>query len=178
MHPAQTARGFTLVEMMVTVAVLAILVSVAIPAFQSTLDKRRLTGAVEQLYSDLQYARSEAILQNRSVTVSFTGTGTWCYGMDDATASPCNCNSAPANCTMGGVQKTVAGTDFRNVTLSNNSFTSGNLTFDPRRGTANPGTVSLQSGVIGTVNVIVSPQGRVRICSIDVPDYKPSSGSC
>lgn len=179
MRLAHTNRGFTLVELMVTVAVLAILLAVGIPALQTTLDKRRLTGAVEQLYSDLQYARSEAIRQNRNVTVYFSGTSTWCYGMDDDTSSACNCSSAPGNCTVGGVQKVVAGTGFRNVTLSENTFASGNVTFDPRRGTASPqGRVSLQSSAIGTVKVIVSSPGRVRICSDDVPDYKPSSGSC
>lgn len=171
--------GFTLVELMVTVAVLAILLSIAVPAFQSTLDKRRLVGAAEQLYTDLQYTRSEAIRQNKNVTVYFTGTKTWCYGMDDDTSSACNCSTAPGNCTVGNVQKVVPGTDFRNVTLSENTFSSGNVAFDPRRGTASPqGRVSLQSSAIGTVKVIVSTPGRVRICSDDVADYKPSSGSC
>jgi prepilin-type N-terminal cleavage/methylation domain-containing protein len=178
MRPARKFKGFTLVEMIVTVAVLAILLTAGIPAFQSTLDKRRLTGAVEQLYSDLQFARSEAIRQNKRVTVYFTSTSAWCYGMDVEPSSDCDCNSAPGNCTVGGVQKVVSGTDFRNVTLSNNTFASNNVTFDPRRGTANQGRVSLQSSAIGTVEVIVSNPGRVRICSTNVPDYKPSSGSC
>ncbi len=178
MQAVRQNSGFTLVELMVAVAVLAILLTIGIPAFQSTLDKRRLTGAVEQLYSDLQYARSEAIRQNKDVTVYFTGTSTWCYGMDDDTSSPCNCSSAPDNCTVGNVRKVVPGTDFRNVTLSNNTFASGNVAFDPRRGTANQGTASLTSAAIGTVGVIVSNPGRVRICSDNVPDYKPSSGSC
>lgn len=176
MQLVRTNRGVTLVELMITVAVLAILLTIGIPAFQSTLDKRRLVGAAEQLYADLQYARSEAIRQNRNVTVYFTGTSTWCYGMDDDISSACNCSTAPGNCTVGGVQKVVPGTDFRNVTLSNNSFSSGNVTFDPRRGTASPqGSVSLQSSAIGTVRVIVSNPGRMRICSptgtTNIKDY-------
>ncbi|MFP5344533.1 MAG: GspH/FimT family pseudopilin, partial [Gammaproteobacteria bacterium] len=134
MRPARKFKGFTLVELMVSVAVLAILLAIGIPAFQSTLDKRRLTGAAEQLYADLQFARSEAIRQNKRVTVYFNAS-TWCYGMDVEPSSDCDCSSAPGNCTVGGVQKVVSGTDFRNVALSNN-FASNNVTFDPRRGTA------------------------------------------
>lgn len=167
--------GFTLVELMVTVAVLAILLSIAVPAFQSTLDKRRLVGAAEQLYTDLQYARSEAIRQNKNVTVYFTGTSTWCYGMDDDTSSACTCSTEPGNCTVGNVQKVVPGTDFRNVTLSENPFLTGNVAFDPRRGTAKDGSASVASVGIGTVKVIVSSSGRVRICSptgtTNIKDY-------
>ncbi len=178
MQAARQNSGFTLVELMVTVAILAILVAIGIPSFQSTLDKRRLTGAAEQLYADLQYARSEAIRQNKSVTVYFSETGTWCYGMDDDTASACNCSSAPSACTVGGVQKMVTGSGFRNVTLAS-SFASDNVVFDPRRGTASPqGTVSLNATTVGTVKVTVSNPGRMRICSNDVPDYKLSSVSC
>jgi len=160
------SSGFTLVELMIVVAVLAILLGIAAPSFQSMLDKRRLTGAAEQLYADLQYARSEAIRQNKIVTVYFSETTSpWCYGMDDDTASACNCNSAPSACTVGGVQKVVAGSDFRNVTLSSN-FDSDNFVFDPRRGTASrQGTVLLQSTSAGAVNVIVSQLGRVKLCA-------------
>ncbi len=174
MQAVQQNSGFTLVELMVTVAVLAVLLAIAIPSFQGTLDKRRLTGAAEQLYADLQYARSEAIRQNRNVTVYFSETSPWCYGIDDDTSSACNCSSAPSACTVGGVQKVVT----VSVPLCSN-FTSDNFAFDPRRGTAAPqGTVFLQSSAIGTVRVTVSNPGRVRICSDDVPDYKPSSGLC
>lgn len=179
MQAAQQNSGFTLVGLMVTVAVLAILLTVGLPSFQSTLDKRRLTGTVEQLYADLQYARSAAIRQNKKVTVYFSDystTSPWCYGMTD-TSNACDCKTAASACTVGDVQKVVPGTDFRNVTLTS-SFASDNFAFDPQRGTAKQGTVSVASAGIGTIKVIVSNPGRVRICSDNVADYKPSSGSC
>ncbi len=176
MQAAQQNSGFTLVELMVTVAVLAVLLGIGIPSFQGTLDKRRIIGAAEQIYADLQYARSEAIRRNATVRVSFqTGTN-WCYGI--TTLASCNCNTAN-NCQLDGVEKVVAGADFRNVTLSTGGVT--NVAFAPQRGTtANPMTASLlrSTSPALSVGVTVSPLGRVRICSDNVPNYKPSSGSC
>lgn len=176
MRPASSYTGFTLIELVVTVAVLAILLGVAVPAFQDTLAKRRLVGAAEQLYADLQYARSEAIKRNASVVVSFSTGTDWCYGIALAT---CACGT-PGSCQLDGVEKVVSSSNFRGVSLpsADLTFSGEKTTFDPRRGTANNGTASLTSSSIGTVKVIVSTPGRVRICSDNVAAYKPSSGTC
>ncbi len=48
------SKGFTLIELMITIAVLAILAAIALPSFQGTLERRQLVGAAENLYADLQ----------------------------------------------------------------------------------------------------------------------------
>ncbi len=179
-------HGFTLTEMAVTVAVLAILAAIAVPSFQSTIDKRRLIGAAEQLYGDLQYARSEAIKGNRTLGVNFTVIGTtWCYGMDDTpTATVCDCNtSAASNCTIDGVQKVFKSQGFRGVTMPLPAFGGGsgaNTAFEPRRGLpVNSATGMLAGGTIsfssstGGINVVISSEGRIRLCS---PSSPPLSG--
>ncbi|MEW6352828.1 MAG: GspH/FimT family pseudopilin [Pseudomonadota bacterium] len=187
----QISAGFTLVEMIVTVAVLAILLAIGIPSFQGTLDKRRLVGAAEQLYADLQYARTEAIKKNRQVTVSFTTGANWCYGLDDDTTTVCNCSTQAANCTVDGIQKIVSASNFSGVSLSS-TFVSNNLCIDPRRGTMRSGTISLTgctsptggrasfNSSTGIIDVIASSMGRVRICSdnSELSQYKPSTGTC
>lgn len=64
-----SGRGFTLIELMVAVAVLAILVSIGVPALQGFIESSRLRAATHDLYSDLQLARLEAIRRNQRVTV-------------------------------------------------------------------------------------------------------------
>jgi len=184
--------GFSLIELMVTIAVLAVLLGIAIPSFQSMLEKHRLVGAAEQLYEDLQYARTEAIKKNRQVTASFTTGSDWCYGLDDDTTTVCNCTNQAANCTVDGIQKIVRSTDFRGVSLTS-TFMSNNLCIEPRRGTVGSGTInattcsstlggraSFQNSATGTIDVIASSMGRIRICSdsASLTKYKPSSGSC
>lgn len=69
-------RGFTLVEIMVTVAVLAILAGVAAPAFQNMIAASRVTAVTNELLELVALAQSEA--RNRQVTVGITvNSDTW-----------------------------------------------------------------------------------------------------
>ena len=181
MRPDNNNAGFTLVELMVTVAVTGILLAIAVPAFQSTLDKRRLVGAAEQLYADLQYARTEAIKRNVSVFVSFNTGTSWCYGI---ALAACNCGTSGSCQLTPGIDRVVDASGFRGVSLGS-TFGTNYTTFEPRRGTANDGgtlkngTATLSS-TTGEIKVIVGSLGRVRICSdsSNLPQYKPSAGSC
>ena len=61
-------RGFTLVELMVTVAVAAILISVAVPSFRNMIISNRLSTISSDLADVMSLARSESIKRNRPIT--------------------------------------------------------------------------------------------------------------
>lgn len=63
------ASGFTLVELMVTVAIVGILIAVAVPSFDSLLSTNTAEAAADRLTSSLAYARSEAVTRSANVTV-------------------------------------------------------------------------------------------------------------
>lgn len=73
--------GFTLVEMMVTVAVLAILVTVAIPNYQAFVLSSRMTAQANDFLAALQLARSEAVKRNAPVRMRANG-GDWASGWE------------------------------------------------------------------------------------------------
>lgn len=60
-------RGFTLVELMVTVAVAAILLTIAVPSFNRIINANRLSTAANEMVGALNLARMEAIKRNGSV---------------------------------------------------------------------------------------------------------------
>jgi len=79
-------HGFTLVELMVTLAVLAILAALAAPSYNSFMEKQRLISVAEDLYGNLQQARSESIARFTPVFVNFDTSGaTWAYGLSQNT---------------------------------------------------------------------------------------------
>lgn len=64
--------GFTLLEFVVVLAVLAIVTTFALPAFDSLLASSRVRSAAGQLHAALLFARSEAIKRNQTVTLTCT----------------------------------------------------------------------------------------------------------
>ena len=57
-------RGFTLIELMVTVAILAIVLVIAVPSFEATVNANRLMSAANEMVNSLQTTRMEAIRRN------------------------------------------------------------------------------------------------------------------
>jgi len=69
----KTHNGFTLIELMVVVAVIAILVTQGMPAFQEALTNSRLTTGAQALQTTAQWARNEAIKRNETIRLSSDG---------------------------------------------------------------------------------------------------------
>jgi type IV fimbrial biogenesis protein FimT len=67
-------RGFTLIELMMAITVLAILLGLAVPSFRDASLGSRLTSYANDLVASAQLARSEAIKRNRPVVICATET--------------------------------------------------------------------------------------------------------
>lgn len=71
-----TSSGFTLIELMVTIAVLAIIVSIAAPSISTQLANQRVKSTTATLANALKEAKVESILRRQNVTVIYTNTST------------------------------------------------------------------------------------------------------
>lgn len=80
-HSAPRAgRGFTLIELMVTVALLAIGLALGTPYIRDAVMNVRMTGQANDLMADLALARSEAVKRNVRVALCTSANGTTCGG--------------------------------------------------------------------------------------------------
>ena len=147
--------GFTLMEMMIVVAVLAIMAAIAIPNFMSLLPGMRLNGAARQVMGDLMAARMKTVKLNKKTKVFFNGNGYEYEIWDDAD------NSGAVADNEGDDKERTLQTNYHDVTFSS----TGNPIFSPR-GTSNAGgTITLTNSSTGEQKKVTvhSFTGRVKI---------------
>jgi prepilin-type N-terminal cleavage/methylation domain-containing protein len=158
------SHGFTLLELMITVTVSAILLSLALPGFTTFMDRYRLEGAVQELYSDLQFARSESVKRNQSVQISFTTGASWSYTL--ASLGGVCTNTALSTTALKTTNfNAFAGTQITTVSLGGGSTT---LVFQPVSSTVQNACANGSPLPAGSKIVFQSTQGRQACVHINL----------
>ena len=189
--PVRARRGFTLIELMVTLAVLAVLVAMAFPSFSAFMEKARLRAAADALLGQLALARSEAVRSDRNVLLNIIGEdGSWCsgarqfqaggiLGLTEASGSEaCDCSEDASTCLVAGNSSVVDSASFAGVVMSGGDGTT--FEFDRKTGTLLdlvPVTIGLRSNAHPSMfglNIVTTPMGHARAC---IPDGFASFGS-
>jgi type IV fimbrial biogenesis protein FimT len=75
-------RGLTLIELMITIALLVIVLAIGVPSFQGAINSSRLSAAANELSAAVHLARAEAIKRNRSVVLCRSATLATCAAGD------------------------------------------------------------------------------------------------
>jgi len=162
---ASGQQGFTLIEMMIVIAIIAIVMSLAVPSFNEFFEKNRLKRAAEETYGLVTKARAEGVIRDTRMYVS-VDTDEWCLGY--ATAIGCDCTETVLTeadaCAVSiagtPVRQVVSGSNFTGVTMTAGS----NVSFNHIKGTAANGSVTLVADA-WSLKITVSTVGRVRICA-------------
>ncbi len=157
------ANGLTLIELMITLLICSLALTIALPSFQQLLERERLIAAAETLAGQLQLAKLEALKNNRNVRLSFSvlNNETWCYGLS---YSACNCWQANS-CQLNGRQFVISHAEFPGISLTGTTTPwSNGAVFEPRRGFVTAGGATLSSAHF-QIRVKTSNQGRIRICN-------------
>ncbi len=90
--PYTKDAGFSLIELIVVMVILAIALAIAAPNFRGWAENYRLQGAARALYSNMQRAKSEAIKRNCRIGISFSPTsstddGSYTVFIDDGSGT-------------------------------------------------------------------------------------------
>ena len=165
-------RGLTLPELLVTLALVGVLVSAAVPALQQQIRDARLRGAAQAAADALHATRAEAIRRNRPLALAVCGSGPAAWCLSPCAADACDCGGGCAS--AGAVVPAVDAADYPGTELAEVRFgRSRAARFSPLRGLARAGHLLFRSPGGRSLAVVVSPLGRVRLCSDDFPGYPP-----
>jgi len=157
--------GLTLLELLITISILVLVVSLGAPAINSIQKNMQLKAATESSYFAFQQARVAAITQSIDVTVAIQSGEKWCAALSDNGLCDCTFSN---DCTLNGVEYKVNYADFRYVSIDKVTFGADNIAvFDSSRGMAigHAGSVIFTDGD-KQLKLILSNMGRVRICSV------------
>ena len=161
----RATRGFSLLELLVTIAVAAILLAVAIPSYRSVVQRNAMAATVNDLVGDLNYARSQAVTRGRRVYVckssgnaSCASDGDWSQGWIVYAPEPDD--DTPERGNILRVRSALEG----QVAITGNNNVESRVFFDANgfaMGSIGTLTAAAESTTQHT-DVVISSSGRVR----------------
>jgi type IV fimbrial biogenesis protein FimT len=183
-HPR--GRGFTIIEVLVTLTVLSLVLMLGLPNISAWLQNTQIRNSAEAMVSGLQLARAEALRRNRQVRFNIVDTldascnliasgGSWVVSMSDPTAK---CSVDPSETvdpfilqkrsSQEGAQNVAIGASASSVFFNGLGSASGSLQVS----VTNPsgGACQAAAGPMRCLQVNVSSSGSVRMCDPAVSD--------
>ena len=179
-NPGQPSQGLTLIELMLTLTITAVLLAVAIPQMRELIARKRLTGVANEMVTDMRFARTMVIDRSQPILVRFGSTANqWCYTVFSegvGAGNLCDCTATPICPNVSNppiALKSVYVRQDSGITLSSVPAV---LLFTQFAGPADPAVlnVQLQSSLGGTVRVGLASAGRATVCTVSgqLNDFK------
>ncbi len=147
--------GFTLVELLIVVALLALFAAIAVPSFTRLTRGNQTLAAANEIYSVLQYARSEALTRGRGVTVSVSSASTWAGEMTVKAGSETLRHYAKGNFAEVSASSSLAALTFCPGFITTTACSNGALSSPP---TITVGYSNDSSVTSRTIKVLASGQ--------------------
>lgn len=167
-------RGFTLVEMVVVMAILAVLLGLGMPSYRTYMANQRVSAAAEVFMAGLQMARAEAVKLNQRVEFAMTNEVPTVASVDTT-----NTSTSGRNWIVRGVGNAIAAdvTNGRALVAGGNTFVEG------KSGAEGGGAASSANSPISVVGSLASvafdgfgmPAGLTSTATFD---FTSSSGTC
>lgn len=178
-----TQRGFTLIEMMLAVAIIGILSAATLPSFRNFLSGQKLNASSNNVYTAMQLAKATAIQQNASMTVLFNkGTGQWCIFNRQISPNSTTCNMG-SNALENGVVKKYIEPLNSDISIASVPTDAAQITYDSfGRVVANPDTSATLTSLAYTLRndtskatTVQLANGLIRLCDPKKPTGNPQA---
>jgi len=146
-----SARGFTLIELMIAIVIGAILLAIGVPSVREMILNQTVKGAANDFYSDLAFARSEAIKRNAQIVIE-QQSGGWVNGWSVKSGA--------------NTLRTQSAFDSNHMSYSGATATSVTFNADGRTTLGSNTSFNFSSASSGPVSmrcVVVTPSGRPAV---------------
>lgn len=163
--------GISLIEGCVACLTLGVLLAAALPQFRQLQQRQRLQGIAQTLYTDLQEARSQAVLGSGAVHLRFSEhpRGS-CYVMHTGKAGDCACSDQGQAVCLQAEQLIKLQWLPPERGFSGLRANVAQMSFQPRQGSVtSTGSIDIQGADQQSIRHIVSIAGRVRSCAPAAP---------
>ena len=159
----KSAKGFSLIELFIVMAIAATLLSIAVPTFNKYRDNANLKEATREISGDIQLYKQSAVSENRGYRINFDAVAnTYGIQIENPVGSGTYVNISTVK---PGAQdtKNVGAGNANIVIFGAPTFPGGAITFNPR-GTSGAGTLVLKHSIrLSTATITTSLMGRVRV---------------
>jgi type IV fimbrial biogenesis protein FimT len=166
--------GFSLVELMIAVAVLAIIMSIAFPSFNAMIKNSQIRSAAESIQNGIQLARAEAVKRNAPVQFDLRGTNSaWtictqpasggCPSPDDATTIQSRDESEGSSSSITVVTTDAAPFIFNSLGAMTSPVPASNGLVAVTLGIS---TTALPAAQARNLRVLISAGGNIRMCDL------------
>lgn len=164
------ARGFTLIEMLISLVVLAVLLAAAVPSFSGMNERAKMQRLAEELQGFFVQTKSEAVLRNQPVYLNFVKSGSAYSGEWGIATKSTSTPATSLSSAQSGALVYLDGSPFKNITvnfpMANATTLLSILEFEPVNG--KPVQSSNLSFFVDANKplklVFSSITGRIRIC--------------
>ncbi len=145
--------GFSLVEIIVAIALLAIVLGIAVPAYQTYIQNANLKTATRQITSDIAMLKTRALADRRQYRISFPAIPGTTYTIEQGTST-----GEPYN----AIQTRDLITDAPGVAISASTFDNNRIVFQ-MRGICSNGALTLMNIRNSSANISSSITGRINV---------------
>jgi len=166
----RSSLGFSLIELMIGITIMAILLSVAAPSFQTMMQNTQVRNAAESIANGLQRARAEAVARNTNVVFALGVNTGWTISVENPTSviESRSANEGSANVTVTFAPVGAGAVTFNNlggvVANADGSTSFTQFDFDA-------------AGASKDLRVKIGAGGNAKMCDRDL-DYATNSRGC
>ena len=170
-------RGFTLIELMVTVSIAAIVLTLGVPSYTRMIENNRMSTQTNEFVGFLNLARSEAVKRGTRVTVCKSSDGATCSGSGDWEQGWIVFVDSNNNATADEGAPIAVHSDLGDSSLSGNSAVASYVSFVGAgvtqlvSGAFQAGTFTLCPGLadVDGRSIVVSRTGRLTVSKVSCP---------